>query len=386
LQTALKYQPGNARYGLRAAQIYLRQNKFKEAIAIAEKLSNSDDEQIRSRAQQLVTDIREYQAKYAQYEEEKKKYEEARAAQGPPPGGRMTVRTRAGQAGATRDLARAREESRMRSLNEALRVPGAGEKRLVGTIAKIECRPRSIVYTIASDEGSFQLSSKDFQELIVTNLLEDHDGEIGCKANLAGINTVLSYKPSAGTASPVRGQLVSVEFVPKAFRFVDPDTDADTDAAPASDVLEEEVLPSSPPGTGAGSGTGIAVSGPPAAQNYEAERRKAMMQSIADSLRKPGPGERRVLGIIEKSECTSKGMFFFVKAGVQVLKLNIPKPQALIIRGYTPDMEGLQIGCGMKNVDIPVVVVYKDIPDAKAKLAGELLSLEFVPKSFQLAP
>jgi hypothetical protein len=47
-------------------------------------------------------------------------------------------------------------------------------------------------------------------------------------------------------------------------------------------------------------------------------------------------------------------------------------------------MEQVQIGCGMKNIDIPVVVTYKDAPNAKAKTGGELVSLEFMPANFVL--
>ena len=113
-------------------------------------------------------------------------------------------------------------------------------------------------------------------------------------------------------------------------------------------------------------------------------RRKAMMESIKQNLRKAGAGERRELGFIERSECTNKGMFFYIKAGTQILKLSKAQTPPLMLGGYTPDIENLQVGCGMKQVEIPVVFIFKESTEAKAKVAGELISLEFVPKSFTL--
>ena len=77
-------------------------------------------------------------------------------------------------------------------------------------------------------------------------------------------------------------------------------------------------------------------------------------------------------------------MFFYVKSGAQLLKLSNTGSPGPFLGSYTPDVENLQFGCGMKNVDVPAVVVYKVSTEAKAKVAGELVSLEFVPKTFQL--
>lgn len=375
LQKALKYQPGNPRYVMRAAEIYLRQKKIKEALGIAEKLAkSSDDDEIRSRAERLSADIRQYEETLAQYEAEKKKYDQTRAAYGPAAGDPVIVRRRPGEEKPTPEqLAKASEEARMRSLNQALRVPESGEKRIAGEITKIECKPKNVLYTVAAENESFRLSSKDFQTLIVTAFIEDGDGEIGCTANLAGLKLVLSYKPVADPKSPTRGELVSIEFVPKTFRFID----LEKEAPPPTYVVEE----AGPPVSSGSGGAGTSI---PADEDYEAARRQAMMRAIAQSIRKPGAGEKRVLGFIEKSECTNKGAFFFVKTGVQILKVANSNPQAMFMRAYTPDVEGLPIGCGMKNVDIPVVVVYRESTDSKAKIAGDIVSLEFVPKTFQL--
>jgi hypothetical protein len=58
-----------------------------------------------------------------------------------------------------------------------------------------------------------------------------------------------------------------------------------------------------------------------------------------------------------------------------------PIPCLLSIRGFTPDIESLRFGCNMKPVEIPVVFTYKPAADPKSKTSGDLVALEFVPKS-----
>jgi len=38
----------------------------------------------------------------------------------------------------------------------------------------------------------------------------------------------------------------------------------------------------------------------------------------------------------------------------------------------------------MKSVEVPIVFIYKSAADSKRKVAGELVSIEFVPKTFTL--
>ena len=113
------------------------------------------------------------------------------------------------------------------------------------------------------------------------------------------------------------------------------------------------------------------------------QRRAMMMQGIREGLRKPADGETRELGFIERTECTNQGMFFFMKTASRTLRLAAPK-QNMELRAFTPDVESLQLGCGMKAVDIPIVFIYKNSADAKRKVSGDLISINFVPKTFTL--
>ena len=382
LQTALRYQPGNMRYAMRIAEIYLRQSKFQEAAAIAAKLAkNSDDEDIRTRAERLAADLREREETIARYEAERKKFEQSRASQGPAGSGSGLGRRSPGDdKSAEEQMAKATQAARLRSLNRSLRVLESGEKRVIGQIVKVDCKGKGVGYSVKTDTELFQLSSKDFQSLIVTTFVpEDSDGEIGCEAKLTGQTLVLSYRPTDAPKSPSRGELIAVEFVPAWFKFIDPSAQE-----PPPTYAVEETLPQ--PITSSVE-VEAPVEGPATAatpKDFAEERRAAMFRSIAERLRKPGPGEKRVLGFIERSECTNKAIFFYVKSGTQVLKLSNSGSPGPTLGGYTPDVENLQFGCGMKNVDVPAVVIYKVSTETKAKVAGELISVEFVPKAFQL--
>jgi hypothetical protein len=77
-------------------------------------------------------------------------------------------------------------------------------------------------------------------------------------------------------------------------------------------------------------------------------------------------------------------MFFHFKTPTQSLKLSAASPQTLQMKAFTPEIEQLQFGCGMKEVDVPVVFTYRESLDLKGGSVGEIIALEFVPKSFIL--
>ncbi|HEX8286798.1 MAG TPA: tetratricopeptide repeat protein [Pyrinomonadaceae bacterium] len=365
LQKALKYQPGNQRYALRIAEIYLRQDKFTEAATIFDKIAKTaDDLELKSQAENLSAQLRQRQEMIARNEEARKQFEanitEARKNGGEP----VLVRRDSNAKTLTpEELAKIEEEEKMRSLNQALRKPEAAEKQVVGRIHQIECKGKTIVYTVKTEAETFSLSSKDFESLILTAFVPDaENADVGCGAKISDINAVLTYKPQTDAKNNVRGELIAIDFVPKTFRFMT-----------AAEIRNESVAAFSEQGP------------PPPAKNQdsEAQRRAMMLEAIKNSLRKPLDGEKREMGFIEKVECSNKGMFLHFKAQTQTLKLAAP-PQGLQMRAYTPEVAQIQFGCGMKGVDVPVVFTYKESIDLKGGSTGEIIALEFVPKSFSL--
>ena len=366
LKKALKYQPGNQRYTMRIAEIYMRQDKFAEAAAIADKIAKTaDDAETKSQAENLNAQLKQRQEMLAANETSRKQYEK-NVAEAMKNGG-QPVLTRSSSSGKTvspEELAKIEQEEKMFSLNQALKKPETGEKQIIGRIQKIECKAKIVIYTIKTDAETLTLSSKDFAGLILTAFVPDaENANVGCGENIADINTVLTYKPQADAKNVNRGELVAVDFVPKNFRFMD----VSEKPAETVEVYEE-------------------IETAPTVKNLDsdASRREAMMQAIKDAIRQPLEGEKRELGFIEKVECSKKGMFFHFKTTTQTLKLFVASPQSLQMKAFTPEAGQIQFGCGMKQVDIPVVFTYKETIDLKGGSAGEIIALEFVPKSFTL--
>ncbi|PYS99010.1 MAG: hypothetical protein DMF63_13130 [Acidobacteria bacterium] len=362
LKTALKYQPGNSRFILRIAEIYARQEKYKEAREIAARIASTADEpDLKIRAERLASEIAEREAIGTRNAEALKAYEARRSASGNGGGERVLIRRKPGEDSPTPEqIAKAEEMARLRAINHSLRPLQDGEKRVLGNISKIVCKT-NVAYMISSGSETFTLTSKDFSQLTILTFVPDNgDGEVGCASNLANSPMVITYREAAGAKVPVRGELVALEFVPKEFRFVD----LAAEPAPPTYVIEE--------------------TGPPPVDGEVAqERRDQMMQTIRANIRQPAAGETRELGFIERSECTKDGMFFFLRTSSQTIRVASPR-EGLTLRAFTPDIESLQVGCGMKALDVPVVFIYKPLEDKKRKVSGDLISMEFVPKTFTI--
>ncbi|MGI8469501.1 MAG: tetratricopeptide repeat protein [Pyrinomonadaceae bacterium] len=360
LRKALAIEPGNQQFALRIAEIYMRQEKFDEAEKIAEKIAETSDEpQIKSRAESLKTNIENYHQSRAQFEASRKQYEEAAKNNGGQQPRLVRQSANVEEKPPTpEELAKIEAEERMISLNQAVRKPEAGEKQVVGHITKVVCASGKITFAVKTDSETILLSSKDFESLsLVTFSKESETAQIGCAANLANFNAVLTFKESANSKSGIRGKLAAIDFVPNDFRFVD----TSKSRAIAGTTESDNSTASTPPNQAA-----------------------IMSQALKNSMRQPQAGEKREQGFIEKVECDNKGMTFFFKTETQVLKLSASSPAGLQIRAYTRKIQQSQFGCAMKQVDVPVVFTYKPNSDANAKTDGEIVALEFMPKDFKL--
>ena len=386
LRNALKQQPGNERYALRIAELYAREGKFDDAAAIAAKFAQSDDDEIRSRAESLTAQINSRK----QYEQQLAAFKNRVNGNTPVAGtsnDTPILRRREPSDKLSEDqLAKITEEANLRSINDALRGVKDGEKRVVGTIQKIECKGRDISYLVKTVDSNLTLTSKDFQMLEVNSFAADTNNiNIGCSADLSALNAVVTFKESIPQKAGVRAELVSLEFVPQNFRLLTKDelsVPLTTGISPDATVDEgDQSRPAGPP-PGA---TIISTSTKKLSiADREQSMRGGMMQSIRGALRQPGPGEKQEVAFLQKVECTNKAVFFNMKTASAVLRLYNPKPESLAIKVFTPDLGGVQLECNASVMDFPAVVTYLDAPDKKLKSAGTIVSLDFVPKTFTL--
>ena len=120
------------------------------------------------------------------------------------------------------ELKRREREAENIGINEALRKLQPGEKRLIGHLTKINCRRGKIFFLVRSPNGLVKFTSKDFQSLEITIYETKHSNlEIGCGTVKSDMFSVFSYRPNKNQKSNLLGEIISIDFVPEDFKFVD---------------------------------------------------------------------------------------------------------------------------------------------------------------------
>ena len=351
LRKGISLQPGNQDYALLIAQIYMRQEKLAEAKGIAEKLAKTASEQyMRANAESILRSIGEMETAKADYEKMREQMSANSSGSRPPT---LTKRSAISE----EERARIEAERKMNALNRIIEKPKDGEKQAVGYIQKIACPNGEVAYTFKNDTESFTLSSKDFVSLNIVALTKEAESlQVGCDADLKNTLTVITYRQNDKPKAKTKGDLTAMYFVPENFRFKS-----------EAEITESESKQAA-----------LAES------DMQAEIQNELEQHIKNSLRKPLEGERRELVTPEKIECGGKSVIFIVKTGTQTLRLKTDSPQSLKIMAFTAETGPMQLGCGAKLPAVPAVITFRPSSDAKDKVQGEIVSLEFVPQGFKL--
>jgi tetratricopeptide (TPR) repeat protein len=109
--------------------------------------------------------------------------------------------------------------------------------------------------------------------------------------------------------------------------------------------------------------------------------REAVNEGLNRALRKPGVGEKRLLGYITRIECAGGRIEFSVKTAAQTLKFFARDFESLFLMSFSPDSAEAEIGCATVKKEILAVVTY--LP-SKTDAPGEIVALEFMPEGFKL--
>jgi hypothetical protein len=375
MQTAVKFERGNDEYALRLAEIYMQQEKFDDARKIAERIKHaSSDAAMQQRSDQML----QYLDERAKYEQQKAASEQRRNSSDSP---RLTSRAETPMSKDETEKANAAGE--LRSINEALRAPKEGEKRLLGIVERIDCSRHPIAFTVRSGDDTFVVTSADFNSLSLNAFDKKADGvQVGCDTKLATLTAVVTYKegPPSLNNKGSRGQLLAIEFVPDDFRLL---SAADMADQHPRIVRRAEANAEDDRSSDAGSVEGVSTKQAPPA-DMRSEKRDAIRQAMRSALRQPADGEKREIAYLDKIDCSSKGFYFVFHDSTGTLRLLNDKPENLHLVMYTHDLEGLQLGCTLKPVEYPAVIVYKLSSDPRSKSQGTILSVEFMPKDFTL--
>jgi tetratricopeptide (TPR) repeat protein len=352
LKKSLAIKPGDQDSLLQLAQIYLRQENYKEARNVAEKLVKTASEpSVRAGSESLLNSIKQMEEQQARIEKSRSEYEKSRTesrntSDYEPP--KLIQRDSLSK----EELEKIEREEKIYNLNRQIKAPKEGEAQILGYIQKIACVDGEVLYTVKTKDRNVILTSKDFQSLDLLALAEiAEDKMVGCNAQMQDVHSVITYRKETNSKTKTEGTVVGISFVPTFFEF----KTAEEIAAKKPVIIVDE--------------------------DMEKLRKDAMMQGIRDALRKPQAGELRGIGIAESIECGRKDITFNVKIGDKKLKLKAKTPQDVKIGGFTKEMEQIRLGCGVKFPPIKAVITYR--PDDKKDDEGEAVSLEFVPDSFE---
>lgn len=212
LRKGLAIQPGNQEFSILLARILLRLEKYDESKAIADKIiKTAADARVWSEADGILRTVNQYKA----VTNAGKQDSEVFKLFGPMP---PLILKRSSLSDA--DVAKFDEERMITNLNHLLAKPRFGEKQVVGTLERVACSDEEINYSVQSAGDKFYLASRDFTNLKLNVLTEGEKSfRLDCGVNFGKQLVVFTFRPSATSKPKIRGQLLSLTFVPDYFRL-----------------------------------------------------------------------------------------------------------------------------------------------------------------------
>ncbi len=109
---------------------------------------------------------------------------------------------------------------------------------------------------------------------------------------------------------------------------------------------------------------------------------------LRESLRPVAAGETRIQGLFVKLDCNNNGVaFFMIQSGDKLYKIRASALGNIQLISYVQG--ATQVSCGVRKNQENVVMTFRpssDAKDTKAKIDGDAIAMELVPKDFQLKP
>lgn len=211
MRKAIELSPGSEHYVVILSQIYLRQGNLPTARSLLATLAaNSEDEEIRTTAQSLLDSV--------QVLEDHKNSRLVRGASFSESDSRDDVKADPGkpEMEIVQDPALRDGNS---YLEEALRKPAEGQRRIQGLLTRIDCGVRGIFFTLKVDEEVLRLRAERFEDVNVTTYAPDVGGEITCGVRKNGNPVVIIFVPQKDLENKSDGIAISIDFVPRDFRL-----------------------------------------------------------------------------------------------------------------------------------------------------------------------
>lgn len=210
LARALKLAPGNQQYQMRAAELAMRAEDFAKARRTARRIyETAPDDRLRVYAKNLIHTIDNYESQLESLRN---------------PNRRRRLNEVTDQPLTDEESARLNHLAMIEAINDNLRRLKSNEKRILGYLTRVECRAAgSIEFTIKSENRQLRLSAETFDALtLVSYSRESSGGQVGCETFKKAAFAVVVYRPlpSAQANGKSAGEIVSIEFVPENFKFL----------------------------------------------------------------------------------------------------------------------------------------------------------------------
>ena len=104
-------------------------------------------------------------------------------------------------------------------LRDALRKPKADEMQLQGTLTRIDCEPKGIVFTVRVGDRQLKMKTESFAKMSLVSFTETARGEITCGLRKPENEVVINYLPAADARAKIDGVMKSMQFVPSDFKL-----------------------------------------------------------------------------------------------------------------------------------------------------------------------
>jgi hypothetical protein len=120
--------------------------------------------------------------------------------------------------------------------------------------------------------------------------------------------------------------------------------------------------------------------------NEKEDAPTSMNDVLREHLRPLEAGEQHIQGTFLKLDCDSKGVAYFnVQAADRMYRIRAAVLQRVQLTAYTPTTGNVM--CGPRKEPENVVITFRpttDPKDTKAKVDGDAIAVELVPKDFSL--
>ncbi|HQU83621.1 MAG TPA: DUF1570 domain-containing protein [Pyrinomonadaceae bacterium] len=208
IEKAIKIAPGNQWYQIRKAELLMKKNEFSEARIIAQKvIQSAGDDQLKLYSINTFNLINNWQSQLESAERFKK--EEINLA--------VTEKPLSEE-----EILKLNQIALRESLNQSLRKPKQNEQRILGNLLKTDCYENNVVFTVKNEGRIFQFNGKSFTDVIFVTFTPNQSGkQIGCNSLKDEQFAVFTYIPDKKSNSKFVGEIVSIEFVPKDFSFLE---------------------------------------------------------------------------------------------------------------------------------------------------------------------